>query len=106
KPEKRGMYGLGQSIAAGVLLFLLRAMTIQVARAQPSSATPPPTATASPTPTPSPTMPTPSPSPTQINAEISSGATVLNLGSSFLERLGGQATSGFDRGLRNNPGGG
>jgi uncharacterized protein with beta-barrel porin domain len=31
---------------------------------------------------------------------------VINLGSSFLERLGTQATSGFDRALRNNPGGG
>jgi len=106
KPEKRGMYGLGQPIAAAVLLFLVLAMTMQVARAQTSSPTPTPTPTASPTPTPSPTMPTPTPSPTQINAEISSGATVLNLGSSFLERLGGQATGGFDRGLRNNPGGG
>ena len=31
---------------------------------------------------------------------------MLNLGSSFLERLGNQATNGFDRSLRNNPGGG
>jgi len=31
---------------------------------------------------------------------------VTNLGSSFLERLGSQATNGFDRAMRNNPAGG
>jgi len=41
-----------------------------------------------------------------INSEISAGNQVLNLGSSFLERLGNQATNGFDRSLRNNPAGG
>jgi uncharacterized protein with beta-barrel porin domain len=34
------------------------------------------------------------------------GSTVANLGSSFLERLGNQASSGFDRASRSNPGGG
>ncbi len=42
-----------------------------------------------------------------INSDVSSGATVANLGSSsFLERLGNQATSGFNRVLRTDPGGG
>jgi uncharacterized protein with beta-barrel porin domain len=41
-----------------------------------------------------------------INTEISAGNQALNLGSSFLERLGNQATNGFDRSLRNNPAGG
>jgi uncharacterized protein with beta-barrel porin domain len=58
-----------------------------------------------PSPTPTPTA-TPSPTPTQINSDISSGGQVLNLGSNFLERLGNQATNGFGRDLRNNPGGG
>src|ERR1700756_1643470 len=58
-----------------------------------------------PSPTPTPTA-TPSPTPTQINSDISSGGQVLNLGSNFLERLGNQATNGFSRELRNNPGGG
>jgi uncharacterized protein with beta-barrel porin domain len=61
----------------------------------------------SPTPTPTPTpTPSPSPTPTVTNFYVSAGATVANLGSSFLERLGNQATNGFGRGLRNNPGGG
>jgi uncharacterized protein with beta-barrel porin domain len=41
-----------------------------------------------------------------INSELSAGNQVLNLGSNFLERLGNQATNGFDRSLRNNPLGG
>jgi uncharacterized protein with beta-barrel porin domain len=39
-----------------------------------------------------------------INSTISAGATVTNLGSNFLERLG--TTNGFSRMLRTNPGGG
>ena len=35
------------------------------------------------------------PVPTEINSDISACSTVANLGSSFLERLGNQATSGF-----------
>ncbi len=41
-----------------------------------------------------------------INSGISAGNQTLNLGSSFLERLGNQATNGFYQSLRNNPGGG
>jgi uncharacterized protein with beta-barrel porin domain len=37
---------------------------------------------------------------------MAAGATVANLGSSFLERLGNQAAHGFSNALRNNPGGG
>jgi uncharacterized protein with beta-barrel porin domain len=59
----------------------------------------------SPTPTPTPT-PTPSPTPTVTNSSFSAGSTVTNLGSNFLERLGSQATSGFDKAVRSNPGGG
>ncbi|MCG2666204.1 autotransporter protein [Bradyrhizobium sp. CCBAU 11434] len=72
-----------------------------------------PTPTSSPTPTPTPTpSPTPSPSPsptpgaTSTNANQSAGNSTLNLGSNFLERLGGQASSGFNRASRTNPGGG
>jgi uncharacterized protein with beta-barrel porin domain len=39
-----------------------------------------------------------------INSTVSAGATVTNLGSNFLERLG--TTNGFSRMLRTNPGGG
>jgi uncharacterized protein with beta-barrel porin domain len=46
------------------------------------------------------------PVPSEINSNISAGSAVTNLGSSFLERLGDQATSGFGNALRNNPGGG
>jgi uncharacterized protein with beta-barrel porin domain len=58
-----------------------------------------------PTPTPTPS-PTPTPTPSFINSDVSAGSTVTNLGSSFLERLGNQATNGFGRALRSNPGGG
>jgi uncharacterized protein with beta-barrel porin domain len=68
---------------------------------------PTPTPTVTPTPTPSPTpSPTPVPTPTKINSDLSSGSTVINLGSNFLERLGSQATGGFGRMQRSNPGGG
>jgi uncharacterized protein with beta-barrel porin domain len=46
------------------------------------------------------------PTPTAINFEQSAGNTTLNLGSGFLERLGNQASNGFDRVSRTNPGGG
>jgi uncharacterized protein with beta-barrel porin domain len=57
----------------------------------------------SPTPTPT---PTPTPSPTPLPSATSSGSSALNLGSNYLERLGDQASSGFSRSLRTNPGGG
>ena len=41
-----------------------------------------------------------------INSAVSSGATVANLGSSFLERLGNQATGGLNHIFQTNPGGG
>jgi uncharacterized protein with beta-barrel porin domain len=44
--------------------------------------------------------------PTAINSDLSAGAAVMNLGSSFLERLGSQATNGFGSASRSNPGGG
>jgi uncharacterized protein with beta-barrel porin domain len=44
--------------------------------------------------------------PSFINSDISAGSTVTNLGSNFLERLGSQATGGFNRAQRSNPGGG
>jgi len=98
------MRGLTRLVAVAVVLLAALTMTAQVGHAQTSSPTPTPTPTASPTPTPTPSMPVPTP--TQINAQISSGSTLINLGSNFLERLGAQATGGFDRTLRNNPGGG
>ncbi|WP_410052033.1 autotransporter outer membrane beta-barrel domain-containing protein [Bradyrhizobium sp. SZCCHNRI3016] len=48
----------------------------------------------------------PSPAPGAISSERSSGQAVLDLGSSFLERLGTQATQGVTRLQRSNPGGG
>jgi len=50
--------------------------------------------------------PAPTPVPTVINSELSAGSAVANLGSNFLERLGDQATGGFGRASRTNPGGG
>ncbi|MGY4288396.1 uncharacterized protein with beta-barrel porin domain [Bradyrhizobium sp. LM2.7] len=64
---------------------------------------PTPTPTPSPTPTPTP-MPTPTSS--SANYDRSAGNATLNLGSGFLERLGNQASGGFNRAFRTNPGGG
>jgi uncharacterized protein with beta-barrel porin domain len=50
--------------------------------------------------------PTPTPGLTIISSEISVGNAASNLGSSFLERLGGQATNSINRIARTNPGGG
>jgi uncharacterized protein with beta-barrel porin domain len=61
--------------------------------------------TLAPAPRPTPT-PSPIPNPTSINSDLSAGAAVTNLGSNFLERLGNQASSGFGRAFRTNPGGG
>ncbi|MDO8397836.1 MAG: autotransporter outer membrane beta-barrel domain-containing protein [Bradyrhizobium sp.] len=77
------------------MALLLAVATVSQAQAQ----------SPSPTPTPTPT-PTPSPTPTVINSNFSAGSTVTNLGSNFLERLGNKATSGFDKAMRSNPGGG
>ncbi|MEH2589403.1 uncharacterized protein with beta-barrel porin domain [Bradyrhizobium sp. AZCC 1721] len=41
-----------------------------------------------------------------INSTVSSSATLTNLGSNFLERLGSQSSNGFNRLQRTNPGGG
>ena len=41
-----------------------------------------------------------------INSSVSAGKAVTDLGSNFLERLGNQATSGFNKAFRSNPGGG
>ncbi|NPU14821.1 autotransporter outer membrane beta-barrel domain-containing protein [Bradyrhizobium sp. 83002] len=64
-----------------------------------------PSVAASPTPAPTPS-PSPSPIPSAVSSDLSSGRTVLDLGSNFLERLGNQATFGGSRLQRSNPGGG
>lgn len=48
----------------------------------------------------------PMPSPTSANDDQSAGNSMLDLGSGFLERLGNQASGGFNHALRTNPGGG
>jgi uncharacterized protein with beta-barrel porin domain len=50
--------------------------------------------------------PTPTPGLTIISSEISVSNATSNLGSSYLERLGNQATNSIDRIARTNPGGG
>jgi uncharacterized protein with beta-barrel porin domain len=50
--------------------------------------------------------PPPVPVPTTIDSDLSAGTAVTNLGSNFLERLADQATYGFGRASRSNPGGG
>ena len=50
--------------------------------------------------------PAPMPPRTGLDSDLSAGATVVDLGSNFLERLGKEASSGFGRALRSNPDGG
>ena len=50
--------------------------------------------------------PTPPPMPAFAAFDVSAGATLANLGSNFLERLGDQASGGFARASRSNPAGG
>ena len=81
-----------------VVLVVAAGSSARAQTARPAPAPPP-------TPTPIP-LPTPVPIPTTIDSDISAGAAVSNLGSNFLERLGDQATGGFGRASRSNPGGG
>lgn len=67
--------------------------------APPSTLAPPPT-------TPVSVPPAPVPSTTDFNAGQSAGIAITDLGSNFLRRLGNQATYGFDKAQRSNPGGG
>jgi uncharacterized protein with beta-barrel porin domain len=92
---------LATLIATALLVAVVGAALSPAAQAASSSPSPTPT----PTPTPSPS-PTPVPTPTAINADVAAGAAVINLGSNFIERLGNQASNGFDRAGRTNPGGG
>jgi uncharacterized protein with beta-barrel porin domain len=46
------------------------------------------------------------PTPTMVNSTVSSGRALANLGSHFLERLGGQSGNGFNRMQRTNQDGG
>jgi uncharacterized protein with beta-barrel porin domain len=91
---------MGRSLLGAVMLACALALTVAVV---PSAHAAGPAPLLSPSPSPS---PSPVPLPTMINSQISAGNQTLNLGSSFLERLGSQATNGFDRSLRNNPSGG
>ena len=102
---------------AMALAFVVMMSGATPAFAQTPTPTPTPTPTASPTPTPTPSptpTPTPSPTPTSvpvpvptsINYDQSAANSMLNLGSGFLERLGNQASNGFNRTFRSNPGGG
>src|SRR6202050_1698468 len=91
--------GTGRRLATAVAMVLVLVVTVAAASSSVQAQT------IAPAPAPSPS-PTPSPTPTSINSDLSAGAAVTNLGSNFLERLGSQASSGFGRALRTNPGGG
>jgi uncharacterized protein with beta-barrel porin domain len=89
----------GRRLVAAIAVAFALAMALASSGAHAQSASP------TPTPTPSPT-PSPTPTPSSTNSTIAAGASIANLGSSFLERLGNQASHGFGNTLRNNPGGG
>jgi len=95
--------GVARRLAAAVaIVFALFVVGAPQAQAQaPAAFIPPPP----PPPPPAPIL-LPVPTSTSINSDLSAGAAVQNLGSSFLERLGNQATNGFGSASRSNPGGG
>lgn len=93
--------GTGRRLASAIVMVFVLVVAVAAASSSVQAQTPSPTPT--PTPTPS---PIPNPTPTSINSDLSAGAAVTNLGSNFLERLGNQASSGFGRAFRTNPGGG
>ena len=102
RPTRAKESGAGRGLrrAIAVVFGLMLAITAASSSVHAQSPSP------SPSPTPSPSAsPVPSPTPTFVNSDLSAGATVTNLGSTFLERLGGLASSGFGRALRANPGG-
>jgi uncharacterized protein with beta-barrel porin domain len=90
RPSRAGGTGVGRLARAFAIGFALTVAAAASAHAQ-----------IFPTP-----QPTPTPGITIISSEISANNAVSNLGSSFLERLGNQATNGANRIGRTNPGGG
>jgi uncharacterized protein with beta-barrel porin domain len=97
RPSRARETGTGHRLARAVAVACVLVLALGAAEPQAQ-------AIIAPLPAPLPT-PIP-PSPGVINSDVSAGATVTNLGSSFLERLGNQASGGFGRALRNNPAGG
>jgi uncharacterized protein with beta-barrel porin domain len=94
RPSRARETGTGHSLARAVAAAFVLVLAL-------GAASPPAQAQVAPVPAPIPT-----PTPGDIASDRSAGATVTNLGSSFLERLGNQATGGFGSALRNNPAGG
>jgi uncharacterized protein with beta-barrel porin domain len=92
RPLRAKRTGAGGSLARAVALVFALAVAAASSSAQAQTNLGP--------------FPFPILTPGLINSDISAGSTVTNLGSSFLERLGNQATNGFGSALRNNPGGG
>ncbi|SEH97573.1 Autotransporter beta-domain-containing protein [Tardiphaga sp. OK245] len=91
-----------RTIVLGLAVALVAAPSLASAQVAPPPTTPPPT-----TPPPTPPLPAaPMPSSTDFNAGQSAGIAIGDLGSQFLRRLGDQASYGFNRASRANPGGG
>ena len=99
RPSRARETGTGHGLARAVAIVFGFALAVVGA--------PPPALAASVAPGIAPNLtPTPTPSRTDIDSDMSAGAAVTNLGSNFLERLGNQASYGFGREFRSNPGGG
>jgi len=96
RPSRARETGTGRRLARAAAAALV--LVLAVAAASPQAR-----AQVAPLPAPS---PTPTPTPGDIAVDRSAGATVINLGSNFLERLGNQATGGYGRAWRYNPAGG
>src|SRR5271167_706852 len=114
RPPHFGKAGAGPGFAQGLVQRLATAFAITMALAPTSAkaqrAPPPPPPVIVTTPpavivTPTVVVAPPTPSRFSDNTGMAAGATIANLGSNFLERLGNQATHGFGNAWRSNPGG-
>src|ERR1700761_3129132 len=103
RPSRARKTTIGGSLATAIVMVVVLTLANAAASSSAQAQTTSTTTTSAARPAPS---PTPIPTPTAVNSDLSAGAAVTNLGSNFLERLGDQATNGFDRASRNNPGGG
>lgn len=81
--------GVSLAIAFVLVLALAAASRVQAQTLIPARLPPPPVLV-----------------PTTVDYNLSAGATLADLNSNYLERLGDQATGGFGRAWRSNPGGG
>lgn len=100
--------GSGDKFARALALGFIIGIVLAPSSALAQRTGPPPPVVTPPVTVPDlpPPITAPVPSSTSIDARLSAGIALTDIGSNFLRRLGNQATWGFDKALRTNAGGG